>query len=432
MPTKSGARADFFPSWNPHFTPEWLSHRIARYIAPSFSGAIVDPACGAGNLLAAAAIRTKAYGRPKGQLQFVGLDTSTKAVTACRNALAALLPQGNTQVRKKDFLRPARKSPLPRRVAIVMNPPFSGYGSISKSRRLEVTRHLKLRGRFNLSYAFVHRAIELYRPEVLIALLPSNWMHSRRSSFKSSLDALGGKWTWDDIGDWPRSGISAHVGILVWRPGRKLREKVSASEGAADETTFARIEVRQGVATGRDELFCQIANAGIPFGKKMLAVRGRDVARRTSKEIWLPPSKPKKEHGSLFRECVSEATIKDLRTRSCVVDRGREIFEYHETPPSWFHKGAKILVPEILSGRAVRVELDADGRKLPLHSVFAIKVPSKSAGKRLRDFLQGKAQQKRLLKTGPRLSGGAIRLQVGALRDVLSRFEKGESSKKRK
>jgi hypothetical protein len=75
-------------------------------------------------------------------------------------------------------------------------------------------------------------------------------------------------------------------------------------------------------------------------------------------------------------------------------------------------------LPEIVT-TAVRIELDSHGKKLPLHSVIAVKVPSIAAGRRLRRYLKGEKEQRSLISRAPRLSGGAVRLQVSAIRRVL-------------
>src|SRR5260221_5328149 len=290
MPTRINGHATLFSESHPHFTPEWLSHRIARHLPDGFCGSIIDPACGAGNLLAAAAIRIRATNRRKG-LEFIGIDTSSKAVRACKDSLDALLPTGIVQVEQADFLRKHKTRPSSRRVAVLMNPPFGGYGAISKTRREMISRLLKLRGRFNLGHAFVRRALALYNPEILVALLPSNWAHSRESLFRQGLDQLGGDWDWSDIGDGVFDGIDAHVGILVWRSRTKARSTPPSRQRSTMRVTLHGVEVRQGVATGRDALFRELSGLSMPFGTHIRAVRGRDVERTAGNTLWVPPRK---------------------------------------------------------------------------------------------------------------------------------------------
>src|ERR1700694_151594 len=414
MRTRSGGAA-VFSYWHPHFTPGWLSKRLSPHLPSEFSGAVIDPACGAGNLLAAAALRTCAASRRSRDIEFVGADTSMRAVHACERLLTSLLPKGNFRIEKADFLRVTPATKL-RPSAVVMNPPFCGYGLLSQSRRGQISR-MEMKGRFNLAYAFVQRAIVQYRPEHLVSLLPSNWIHTRKSAFRSELDALNGRWEWEDVGDSAFEGIDIHVGILLWRPVSRVA--VADRSIKPSEVSESTLEIRQGVATGRDELFCDLAESPLPFGRRVLAVRGRDIARGSATKIWIPPKSLTNSQINVFRRLVPRKALQALRARSCVVSKRRDMFRYHETPPAWFYGEPKVLLPEIATGK-VRVELDIKGKKLPLHSVIAIRTKSAKVARELKRFLETSRVQRKLLTTGPRLAGGAVRLQVGTVRDALS------------
>ena len=179
-------------------------------------------------------------------------------------------------------------------------------------------------------------------------------------------------------------------------------------------------DVRHGVATGRDALFIDIARSEPRFGRVVSAVRGREVFRKSSVQIWVPPT-PSKPLVEQFKNEMSPNVIAGLQARSCVTTGRRRLFEYHDPLPAWFLKGPKLLIPEIVVG-GMRVELDSAGQKLPLHSVLAVRVPSVAAGRLLRAHLLTPAERKHLLSGAPRLSGGATRIQVGALRDSLARW----------
>jgi hypothetical protein len=412
--------ASLFSDFHPHYTPQWLSERLASHLPRQFSGSVIDPACGAGNLLAAAAVHLKGAARDSDDIEFIGSDVSKRAVRACRDTLSGLLPNNNFRIEHADFLRMGIESDglAPNPTAVLMNPPFRGYGALDERTRKRIVRLLDMKGRFNLGYAFVHRAVAMYRPEILVSLLPSNWVYSKASSFRAELDALNGTWEWEDVGDGAFHGINTHVGILLWQRktcGKRI-QKSGASSSAA--LTGAGLEVRQGVATGRDDIFSRIAQNPMPFGSRRLAVRGRDVERNTGEMIWVPPNSSTDSLCSSFAAHVDKALIAELKTRVCVTGKRRRLFEYHEAIPKWFRRVPKLLLPEIAAGE-VRVELDSYGKKLPLHSVIAVKVPSIAIGQRLRQYLKDAKQQRRLLSKAPRLSGGAVRLQVGAVRRVL-------------
>lgn len=413
------SKKDFiFSNWNPHFTPPELSRRLSAHVPSAFVGAVVDPACGAGNLLAATALRTKAGQRPVAELEFVGIDVSERAVRDCKAVLSGLLPKGNFKVKKSDFFRDLNVPRMEKSI-VVMNPPFCGYGRLSSALRRKIAT-LNMRGRPNLGYAFVRRAIVEYRPSRLISLLPSNWIYSRASAFRSELDQLGGRWEWEDVGDDAFDGIDAHVGILLWRP---KEAQAKSAERISNETSLGRLglEVRQGVATGRDQVFVELAKIDLPFGTKAVAAKGRDVARRQKESIWIPPASLTKKQTGIFSR-LSRNFLKDLGARSCVKKGRKELFQYHESMPDWFIGVPKLLVPEIVTG-SVRVGLDRRGAFLPLHSVIAIKLRSIYHGRKLKSFLETSKIQKRLLASGPKLSGGAGRLQVGAIREVLNHWK---------
>jgi len=407
-----------FSDGHPHYTPRWLSERVARHLPAKFCGAVVDPACGAGNLLAAAAMRLKGPSRDADDIEFIGSDVSKRAVRACRDTLSGLLPNKNFRIEHADFFQKteARYSDSTP-TAVVMNPPFRGYGVLSETTRKRVARVLDVRGRFNLGYAFVRRAVAVYEPAILISLLPSNWVYSRASAFRSELDGLNGKWEWEDIGDAFR-GVNAHVGILLWEP-KKTNSRISKKHTErSTHLTAAGLEVRQGVATGRDDVFVQIAQVPMPFGSHRFAVRGRDVERKTGEMIWVPPSTSSDSQCASFAKHVAKPLIAQLESRVCVTSKRRRLFEFHETIPKWFRQTPKLLLPEIVSSE-VRIELDRHGTKLPLHSVIAIRVPSIAVGRTLRRYLKDEKQQYSLLSNAPRLSGGAVRLQVSAIRRTL-------------
>jgi predicted RNA methylase len=420
---------DVFANWHPHFTPPWLSRRLVDHVPSHFSGTVIDPACGAGNLLAATALKTAATYRP-GEIHLAGTDISTRAVRACRDVLSRLLPHGNFHVLKRDFLRGSDyESPLSPSV-VVMNPPFRGYGELSQDDRLRIRSSLQMKGRFNLGHAFVVRAIGVYAPERLIALLPSNWVYTRSGWFRDQLQELKGKWDWEDIGDGAFRDVDVHLGILVWShtPRRgKSRQKISNGDGS----TFAGLEVRQGVATGADDVFLNIAQCPNSIGAWRPAVKGRDVGRTSARQVWVPPAEFRREELTAFLENIPPSMLDRLSRRSCVRSKRRTVLEYHEAIPDWFFEKPKLLLPEIVTGE-LRVELDAEGSKMPLHSVIAVRVPSIATGKLLLAHLRSPRVQNRLLHAAPRLNGGAVRLQVGAVRDILSRWMVAQAKKSRR
>jgi len=405
---------------HPHYTPGWLSHKLASYLPADFSGVVFDPACGDGNLLAAAAERCGV----EGKITFAGTDISLRAVTQSRELLRALIPSNKLHILRADFLNLKDEADVIRR-AIIMNPPFLGYGEIARARREKIATELGLQGRFNLSHAFVKKAIQIYRPEILISLLPSNWVYSRRRGFFNELNSFCGDWHWEDIGDNAFKKVSTHVGLLVWRSGDS-GNPVKEEQRSPDRNPAASLfEVRQGIATGSDGAFRELAMAKVPFGSIVTSVVGRDVERNTGHKMWLPPnSRATTRSLKEFTRAIEIDLKNRLSARSCVRRGLRSIYECHESRPTWFLRYPKLLIPEILSG-TMRVEVDAAGRKFPLHSVIAIRIPSADVGRRLRAHLTSVREVKIFMNRAPRLSGGAVRLNVGLIRDSIQRFQAG-------
>lgn len=399
---------------HPHYTPGWLSELLAMQIPIGFRGTIVDPACGAGNLLAAAALVVRKRQESMREIRFVGFDVSDTAVASCKRALSALIKEAEFCVVKADFLKVEDAGSLEEQKIVIMNPPFMGYGLIHPSERREISETLGLRGRFNLSHAFVKKAAELLQPSMIIALLPSNWFYSQASSFSEELRKLGGDWKWTDVGDAVFSGVSTHVGLLVWN-----REGVGHLAVALKSPAKANLEVRQGVATGRDWVFRELAKLRLPFGRVVPSVVGRDISRDRSTRTWMPPKRTfSGAELQRLRKKIPERLIEELSSRACVRSHGRSLFEYHETIPSWFFKFPKVLIPEIVNGD-LRVEFDSMGCKLPLHSVFAIRVDSIEQGKKVVAHLASPTELKKLREGSAKLSGGAVRLSVHLIRQSI-------------
>ena len=421
----SHSEAPVYAAWDPHFTPQWLSERVAAHLPSTLSGAVVDPACGAGNLLLAAAIQLKAWLPSFSEVRFVGIDISPKAVRACRKSLESVVPNQHFDVSERDFLEcEDGGNEISGPVTVIMNPPFKGYGRLRASTRRHISDRLALKGRFNLSYAFVRHAIKVYQPRHLISILPSNWMYSRGSKFRAELDSLHGSWKWVDVGC-AFEGINTDVGILHWQTESRSRRR-SPARAHRTPTMDVAVKVRHGVASGRDAAFIDLASHHLEFGRVVEGVRGRDVGRGSAPTIWVPAGKARISLAR-FKERVPSRILRELEDRSCVTSDRRLAFEYHDRIPEWFLDEPKVLLPEIVS-RELRVEVDTAGTRLPLHSVIAVSVPTPDMGRRLGDYLTLSRNTRRLLSRAPRLSGGAVRLQVGAVRDAVARWQNSRAS----
>lgn len=403
-----------FDTSHPHYTPSWLSERVANHIPAKFRGVVVDPACGTGNLLAAAALHLRRKNESLSGVRLFGVDICPEAARACRQALRSFVSPAGINIKTADFLSHRPPADLDGQRIVIMNPPFLGYGFIPPEVRTSVRTSLAMAGKFNLSHAFVIKAIQDYRPDFLVSILPSNWISSSASMFRERLEEQGGSWTWDDVGN-AFAGIAVHVGILTWR--------LNGSDSFVGHSQFGRqmdvagFDIRQGVATGRDDVFRELARLRFRGGKRVVAVVGRDVARKGGgAHVWMPSSKLRgaNELNELTR-LLPPRIRKSLGSRACVKTGRKQVLQYHEAFPAWFLGQPKILLPEVVSG-SLRAELDATGKKLPLHSVFAVRVPDVSLGASLLEHFSGDDVFDELRSVCQRLAGGAIRLNVDAIR----------------
>ena len=295
-----------------------------------------------------------------------------------------------------------------------MNPPFKGYGSLSKRQRKLTAQNGNATGRYNLAHIFVYHAMKVFKPELLVSLLPSNWVYAQSSWIHKFFQESEGSLKWEEIGPDAFGRVSTHVGILTWKAGKTRKSQQTTKKGKCLKD-LQGVVVHHGVATGCDEIFFKLSETGLGFGQRMDAVRGKDVDRGTCKQIWVPH--PQLRDLSSFEDDIPPRWMKQLSSRSCVRTRGKQVFEYHDSVPEWFCDGPKLLVPEIVTNK-IRVELDRDGTKLPLHSTIAIRVPSISKGLRLRKYLLRSSTQRHLFRSAPRLNSGAIRIRARSLQKL--------------
>lgn len=406
---------ELFARWNPHFTPRWLSENLVEQLPQTFVGTVVDPACGSGNLLAAAALRL----REREGNHFVGVDKDARALATCKSALGRLLPPSAVSLKKSDFLGLRAIATKAAHSAVVMNPPFMGYGVMEEGFRRELAKKFQLRGRFNLAHAFVLAALRLVDPDILVALLPSNWYYSKVSDFRRRLDSIPGSWAWRDVGADVFGRVSTHVGVLTWSRDRvRFKRDVERRPEGLVLGHINGLEVRNGVATGRDHAYIELsAQAALRLGRRALAARGRDVERPTKVPIWVPPHRPSTRQVETLVRTIPSNIRHQLSKRSCVREGDRDWFSYHDAVPEWFFGTPKLLLPEVVT-RGVRVEIDDNGEVLPLHSCIAVRLPSPESAAILRDELSSHEAMKYFESTAPRLEGGALRLTAAILKGL--------------
>ncbi len=168
-----------------HFTPAALARCIAEQTLLQVEGVasrerltILDPACGSGSFLHEA-LRALQRRNFAGELVIIGRDTSPAATAMAnfviRHAAADWSPERGIKidVQVADSLA----EPLPPADIVLMNPPFIAWPSLDDLQRRQMQQVLgsHLRGRGDLSMAFVSRAIDtLTAGGAIGVLLPSS------------------------------------------------------------------------------------------------------------------------------------------------------------------------------------------------------------------------------------------------------------------
>lgn len=153
-----------------HFTPAALARCLVEQTLQQVEGleerervTVLDPACGSGSFLheALRALRRMNY---SGEIVVVGRDVSPAAISmanfVARHAAADWSPERAIEI---DILvGDSLNDPLPHADVILMNPPFISWPSLNDIQRDQMRLVLgnRLRGRGDLSMAFVSRAVD--------------------------------------------------------------------------------------------------------------------------------------------------------------------------------------------------------------------------------------------------------------------------------
>jgi len=163
-----------------HYTPAELAEFLAQVTLAEFIPAdgpirVLDPACGAGELLRAVALAAPESVRRRMSLE--GLDTSSSAIAMAQEKLNGL---GQIVLQKGDFLVGA-ESPAPQYDLIIANPPYVRTQVLGARRAQELAREFGLTGRVDLSFAFVRAMAQVLKPGGVLGLLTSNRFLTTRS-----------------------------------------------------------------------------------------------------------------------------------------------------------------------------------------------------------------------------------------------------------
>lgn len=246
-----------------HFTPASLARSLVEEVFRNDSEIsskreikIMDPACGSGAFLHEA-LRTLERTNFRGKITLIGRDISPAAISMAEFAL---------NLSKYDWSDPSKieldlavadslEADLPEVDLILMNPPFVAWSAMSSDQREKTMSILdgQVRGRADLSMAFVSKAMTHLKPDgVLGTLLPSSTFTSmsaekwrQKLADKNNIRFLG------SLGDYGLfSYAMVQVGAMVLK-SPKSREsdlemtRVLTSEDSPEATSLALRSLRK-------------------------------------------------------------------------------------------------------------------------------------------------------------------------------------------
>ena len=178
-----------------HYTPEKLSHFLAKQISEVFPDqdvvTVCDPACGDGSLLEAMANQLRESSTAN--VELYGYDRDPVAATAARQRLANLNVQ-SVEITSEDFLELAgiddseSGTPLgdpdePTRQfdVIISNPPYVRTQVLGSNESRKLAKRFSISGRVDLYHAFTIGMTNLLKEGGVIGLLTSNRFLSVKS-----------------------------------------------------------------------------------------------------------------------------------------------------------------------------------------------------------------------------------------------------------
>ncbi len=391
------------------YTPARVARRMVRCLPAERPATILDPACGKGDLLRAAADRFGIEG-----IRYIGVDRNPEVLEVCRDTLESKSADNRlicTDFFEYDLSRLSRNNT---NLYVIMNPPFKGYGLITSGKRRQLLGAVPgLRGRYNLAHAFLVRTLTDLRPKSLVALLPGTWPRASYNHLKHLLKVPRNSWR--ALPESTFDGATTTSGFIVLR---QPHGRVPDRHESRPKSETKVLKIKQGVATGADALFIRLAGSHPRSGRVVNAARGRDVSGSLQHlpAIWIPPGRETKALGRITAS-LTKAEMEQLANRFCVKRMGGSLWSFHESYPRWFLGESKLILPEVCT--RVSALLDLNGRVLPLHSTIAIRVTSRENARKVSAFLLSKRTWSRLKARCPRMVNGAIRLTVPHLRALL-------------
>lgn len=158
------------------FTPIHIGRVLAKWLLEAKPSLMLDPGCGSGSLLMAAAHEKL------GATKLLGIDVDPLAADMSR-ANARLRGMSNIEIRVGDFLR----HDLPEAPdAVICNPPYTRHHEVSASQKRAIFRGFRQRlgidfhQTASLHVLFLVRALEVSTSNARLAFItPAHWMDTR-------------------------------------------------------------------------------------------------------------------------------------------------------------------------------------------------------------------------------------------------------------
>lgn len=153
------------------YTPEWLADQLAECIPAGFSGSVLDPAAGAGALLAAVERR---FGQ---RVKLLGLDVDVNAVRGLQLAQPAwTVSHANLLSSASRSASRAWRAAKSNLGAVVLNPPFSYRGNGGP-----MTSYGAFTGRVAPAMSFLVEVLRSLHPAVgVYAILPDGALDAQK------------------------------------------------------------------------------------------------------------------------------------------------------------------------------------------------------------------------------------------------------------
>lgn len=161
------------------FTPLWVGRVMARWLLAEPTTLLLDPGCGSGSLLAAAAEE-----RNDLNTRLLGIDVDPLAVEMARSTYA-VRDIINAELRVGDFLLDELED---QPTAVLCNPPYTRHHAIDASTKTAI--HAGFTGRLNVEFSqlsslhvlFLVRALEVAADDARLAFVtPAHWLDTNYS-----------------------------------------------------------------------------------------------------------------------------------------------------------------------------------------------------------------------------------------------------------